>query len=136
VAGFYTARSRPIQPLPSQTFVPPFHCAGSGLLAAMPGLILPCRRVVWRQFAETRPCIGQELTWLALRARHQSPPLLLIAATVRRLQRSASAVTTLPMSAIRPSISSTAPSSAPSSAATVAGIRRRQATEGRHHHGP
>jgi len=40
---------------------------------------------------------------LALSARHQEPPPALISATLRRLQWSASAVTTLPLSAISPS---------------------------------
>ena len=50
----------------------------------------------------------------------------LIAATVRRLQWSASPVTTLPFRAISPSASMAASSSAPRSAGSVASVRRRR----------
>jgi len=71
---------------------------------------------------------------LVFGARHQSPPPALIAATVRRLQCNASAVTTLPSSAIRSGTSSAASSSPPLWAATVASVSRRRVAEGRHHH--
>jgi|GEM_PF-3434796 len=48
--------------------------------------------------------------------------------------RAASAVTTLPLSAIRQSTSIAASSSPPWSAATVASVRRNRAAEGRDHH--
>jgi len=87
-----------------------------------------------RPFRSTTGRRTRAESWLADRARHQSPPPALIAATVRRLQCNASAVTTLPLSAIRQSTSSAASSSPPWSAATVASVRRNRAAEGRDHH--
>ena len=71
------------------------HGAGPRLFPAMSRLFLAGHRMTGRDLAEARPGIGQDLTRLAFSARHQSPPPALIAATVRRLQCRASAVTTL-----------------------------------------
>jgi len=59
-----------------------------------------CRIVGWSGATFPKHDLASDKTesWLALRARHQSPPLSLIAATVRRLQWSASAVSALPLS--------------------------------------
>jgi hypothetical protein len=77
--------------------------------------------------AEERPSFGvpeqaraseSSASRLAFRAKHPSPPPALIAATVRRVQRRASAVTTLPLRAISPRAAIAASGSAPRAAGT------------------
>ena len=63
------------------------HCAGPGLLAAMPGLVLPCSGVVWRQLVKTGPGVGQERVLVG--GSRQAP---IAAACIDRCNRTAIAV--------------------------------------------
>jgi hypothetical protein len=105
------------------------HRAGAGLLAAMPGLLVMRDRMVWRNLAETGPDIGQQRVLVGF----QRQAIIAAASgdccnrAAIAVQCRASAVTTLPLSAIRQSTSSAASNSPPWSAATVASVRRNRA---------
>ena len=102
------------------------HRTGSGLVAAMPGLVLPRCGVVWRQPAGTGPGIGKEPGpgWRIAPGTNRRRPLFDRCNRAAIAVLAASAVTTLPQSAIRRGTPSAACSSPPWSAAIVASVRR------------